>query len=55
MRVRVCSCAAWARCSCGTPVPIGEMALKLYDASADAGWKNKDFSSIYKYLEGLQK
>ena len=28
-------------------------ALELYNASADAGWKFKDFSSVYKYLEGL--
>jgi hypothetical protein len=60
VRVRVLSCLAtcvraWPRRSCGTPVPIGERALQLYDASADAGWKNKDFSSIYKFLEGLQK
>ena len=58
--VRALSCFStcvriWRPFSCGTPVPIGERALQLYDASADAGWKNKDFSSIYKYLEGLQK
>jgi len=36
----------------GVPLPLGAVAQQVYALMQVAGWGGKDFSSVYKFLEG---
>ncbi|KAK4884149.1 hypothetical protein RN001_000420 [Aquatica leii] len=38
--------------SCGAPIPLGSAAHQIYRTMAAYGLGNKDFSSVYKFLQG---
>lgn len=38
--------------SCGAPIPLASVAHQIYRTMAAYGYSNKDFGSVYKFLQG---
>lgn len=38
--------------SCGAPIPLGSAAHQMFRTMAAYGYGNKDFSAVYKFLQG---
>jgi len=50
--VRLSQAAAKAT---GSPTPLAALALTLYEAAMAAGYDSKDFSSVFRWLEGQNR
>ncbi len=50
--VRLSQAAAEAT---GSPTPLAALALTMYEAAMDAGYAAKDFSAVFKWLEGQKR
>lgn len=39
----------------GVPAPLAAVALSMYEQTMDAGYAEKDFSSVFRWLAGRKR